>query len=104
MKYCNIEPEKLGYERPRKQAYKKNNRVIKVIGISRKDILSLPQYQPQPGKLPVYSSMFERTELPVNAASSSLIQSNLLVSDVSIFGHTKTEGLPVISLNFNPYN
>lgn len=96
--------KKLGFERPRKKAFKKNNTVIKVIGISKKDILSLPQYQIQPDKMPVYSSLFERRELPSSNQNSNIIGSNMLVSSGSNFNHIKTEGLPVVSLSFNPNN
>lgn len=101
--YHGISPKKLGYESPRKLAYKKKETVIKVIGITRKDIFSLPQYQIQPGKMPVYSSMFERSEIPATAASASLLQSNMMISNSNMFNHIKSEGLPVISLSFNPY-
>ena len=47
--------------------------------------------------------MFERSEVPA-AASTSLGQNNLMVSNVNTFSHIKTEGMPVISLSFNPYN
>ena len=103
MKLCDISPKKLDYEQPRKLAYKKKGTVIKVIGITRKDIFSLPQYQIQPGRMPAYSSMFERSEMPATAASASLLQNNLMISNSNMFNHIKSEGLPVISLSFNPY-
>ena len=103
MSHCDIEPKKLGYERPRKEAFKKGNTVVKVIGIKRSDILSLPQYRIQPDKMPDYSSTFERNEATA-ATSTSLVQNSLMVSNVNTFSHIKAEGMPVISLSFNPYN
>jgi hypothetical protein len=94
----------LGYEKPRKQAYKKDGKLVRVLGITKKEILSLPQYQIQPEKMPVYSNTFERTVLPTSSASANLIQSSMMVSNAASFGNIKAEGMPVISLSFNPYN
>lgn len=54
--------------------------------------------------MPVYSSMFERSEMPTSGGGSGMIQSSMLVNSTSAFSYIKTEGMPVISLNFNPYN
>ena len=104
MKFCGLEPKKYGFERPRKKAFKKNNTVIKVIGLSRNDILSLPQYQIQPDKMPVYSTMFEHGELPASNPTTNIVGSGVMVSNTPSFNHIKSEGQPVVSLSFDPYN
>lgn len=52
--------------------------------------------------MPAFSGMFERSEVPA-ATNSTLGSNNLMVSNVSNFSHIKSEGMPVISLSFNPY-
>lgn len=94
----------MGYEKPKKQAYIKDGKLVKVIGITKKEIFSLPQYQIKPDKMPAYSNTFERTMLPTTSASVNLIQSSMMVSNPASFGNIKTEGMPVISLSFSPYN
>lgn len=86
------------------KAFRRGNTIVQVIGITKEDILSLPQYSVQPYKMPVFSTNFERSEIQVTSAAPVLMQSNLMISNTSIYNHIKSEGVPVISLSFNPYN
>ena len=85
-------------------AFKRGNAIVQVIGITKEDIFSLPQYRAQPTKMPVFSSNFERTEIQTASVAPVMMQSSLMISNASIYNHIKSEGVPVISLSFNPYN
>ena len=65
---------------------------------------SLPQYQVQPDKMRIYSTKFEHGELPPSNLTNNIIGSSKMVSNTPSFNHIKSEGLPVVSLSFNPNN